>query len=79
MEKLVKEALSLAESNATWLEDAAQHFEQFAAKLNDVEKAQWQLLAAVYHEKAHAIQSEAEKVRQSFGSDDPSELGFENL
>jgi hypothetical protein len=78
MQQLLKEVLSLAESNATWLEDAAQHFEKFAAQLHDVEKAQWQLLAVVYREKAQTIQSEAEKVRESLASDGPSELRLEN-
>jgi hypothetical protein len=52
MEPTLKEILSLAESNAKWLDDAAHHFEHFAVQLHDVEKAQWQLLAAVYREKA---------------------------
>jgi hypothetical protein len=78
MQQPLKEILSLAESNATWLEDAAQHFEEFAAQLHDVEKAQWELLAAVYREKAQAIQSEAEKVREGLASDGPSELRLEN-
>jgi hypothetical protein len=78
MQQPLKEILSLAESNATWLEDAAQHFEQFAAQLHDVEKAQWQLLATVYREKAQAIQSDAEKVCESLSSDDRSELRLEN-
>jgi hypothetical protein len=78
MQQPLKEILSLAESNATWLEDAAQHFEEFAAQLHDVEKAQWQLLAAVYREKAQAIQSEADKVRASLENGDHSEAGLES-
>jgi hypothetical protein len=78
MQQPLKEMHSLAESNATWLEDAAQHFEEFAAQLHDVEKAQWQLLAVVYREKAQTIQSEAEKVRENLASDGPSELRVEN-
>ena len=78
MQQPLKEVLSLAESSAEWLDDAARHFEKFAAQLHDVEKAQWQLLAAVYREKAQAIQSEAEKVRESLGSDGPAELRLEN-
>jgi hypothetical protein len=78
MHQPLKEILSLAESNATCLEDAAQHFEEFAAQLHDVEKAQWQLLAVVYREKAQTIQSEAEKVRESLASDGPQELRMEN-
>jgi hypothetical protein len=78
MQQPLEEVLSFVESNATWLEDAAQHFEQFAAQLHDAEKAQWRLLAAVYREKAQAIQSEAERVRANLGSDGPSELRLEN-
>jgi hypothetical protein len=39
MQQPLNEVLPLAESNATWLDDAAQHFEQFAAQLEEVEKA----------------------------------------
>jgi hypothetical protein len=78
MDKLLKEVLSLAESNATWIESAAEHFEQLAVQFREEEKAQWQLLAAVYRERAQAIQSEAEKVRTSLANDDHSELGLEN-
>jgi hypothetical protein len=78
MQQPLKEILSLAESNATWLEDAAQHFEQVAVQFHDVEKAQWQLLATVYREKAENIRSEVEKVRPSLASDDNSELGLES-
>jgi hypothetical protein len=78
MQQPLKEILSLAESNATWLEDAARHFEEFAAQLHAVEKARWHLLAAVYREKAQTIQSEAEKVRESLASDGPEELRLDN-
>jgi len=77
MNELVNEVLSLAEGNAKWLEHAARHFEQFAAQLHEVEKAQWHLLAAVYRERAQAFQSQAEKVRQRLVTDSPSELGTE--
>jgi hypothetical protein len=78
MQQPLNEVLSLAESNATWLDDAAQHFEQFAAQLEEVEKAQWQLLAAVYRERAQTIQSEVEKMRATLPSNGPPELGLEN-
>jgi hypothetical protein len=78
MKELVKEVLSLAESNATWIESAAEHFEQLAAKFHAEEKAKWELLAVVYRERAQSIQGEAEKVRASLGSDSPSESGLEN-
>ena len=70
MQQPLKDILSLAESNARWLDDAAQHFEQFASRLHEVEKAQWELLASVYRERAQTVQSEAEKVRASLASDD---------
>jgi len=73
----LKEVLSLAESNATWLDDAAQHFEQFAAQLDEIEKAQWQLLAAVYRERAQTIQHEVEKMRAHLRSDGNSDLQME--
>jgi hypothetical protein len=78
MQQPLKEILTLAESNAKWLDDAAHHFEQFAAQLHDVEQAKWELLAAVYREKAQAIQSETAKVRAGLGSDGASELRLEN-
>jgi hypothetical protein len=78
MNELVNEVLSLAEGNADWLDHAARHFERFAAQLHEVEKAQWHLLAAVYRERAQAIQSKAEKVRQSLVADACSELRFED-
>jgi hypothetical protein len=78
MDKLLKDVLSLAESNATWIETPAEHFEHLAVQFREEEKAQWQLLAAVYREKAQAIQSEADKVRASLENGDRSEAGLEN-
>jgi hypothetical protein len=78
MNELVNEVLSLAEGNAKWLEHAARHFEQFAAQLHEVEKAQWHLLAAVYRERAQTIQDTAEKVRQNLVTDSSSELRAED-
>jgi hypothetical protein len=78
MQQPLKEVLSLAESNARWLDDAAQHFEQFAAQLRGIEKAQWELLAVVYREKAQDVRSNVEKVRPCLGSDSPSESRLEN-
>jgi hypothetical protein len=78
MQPLLKEVLSLAESNARWLEEAAQHFERVAVQFHDVEKAQWQLLAAVYREKAQDVRSDVEKVRPSLASDRASESRLNN-
>jgi hypothetical protein len=62
VQQLLKEVLSLAEGNATWIESAAQHFERLAAQFREDEKAQWELLAAAYRERARTIESVAEKV-----------------
>ena len=78
MQPLLKEVLLLAESNAKWLEDAAKHFERVAVQFHDVEKVQWELLAAVYREKAQDVRCDIEKVRPSLASDDNSELGLES-
>jgi hypothetical protein len=78
MNELLKEALSLAEGDARWLEDAAQYFEDYASQLSDAEKAKWQLLAAVYRERAHACQGLAGKARHGFATDGQSALRSEN-
>jgi hypothetical protein len=79
MNDLLKEVFSVVESDARWLNDAAQFFEEFVAKLKVQEKAEWDLLAAVYRERAQGIQGEAEKVRASLASVSPSELRLENI
>jgi len=46
------------------LEDAARHFESFRSDQHDAnEKAEWELLAAVYRERAGFHQVLAEKMR----------------
>jgi hypothetical protein len=65
MEDLLKEAFSLAEADARWLDDAARYFEDYASQLSEGEKAKWQLLAAVYRERAQLSKSVAGKVRQN--------------
>jgi hypothetical protein len=78
MNELLKEILAFAEGDAKWFDDAARKFEQFAAKLNEEEKAELELLATVYRERAQVIQSVAERVRQSLATDAGSELRLEN-
>jgi hypothetical protein len=78
MKELIKEVISLAEGDAKWLDEAARNFERFATKLKEEEKAEWDLLAAVYRERAQAIQDTAEKVRQSLETDGFSELRTED-
>ncbi|HWO33422.1 MAG TPA: hypothetical protein VNO32_31880 [Candidatus Acidoferrum sp.] len=74
MKELLTEALSLVEAEASWLHAAALYFEQHASKLIEDEKAEWQLLAAVYRERAQASQIAVEKVRQSLATDGSSAL-----
>jgi hypothetical protein len=69
MNDLVKEVFSLVESDARWLNDAAQYFEEYASELNDGEKAKWELLAAVYRERAQLSQNAVGKASQSLASD----------
>jgi hypothetical protein len=74
MQQLLKEVLSLAEGNVTWLDHAALHFEHFAAHLHEDEKARWELLAAVYRERVRVVQHVAGKVRQSLATNGSSDL-----
>jgi hypothetical protein len=76
--QLIKEALSLAEGEAEWLHSAAQNFERLATRLREEEKAEWDLLAAVYRERAQSVQGFAEKVRQSLVTDSSSELRLQD-
>ena len=78
MEQLLKEVLSLTEGNATWLDNAAQHFERFAAQFDEDEKARWKLLAAVYRERVKVVQHVAGKVRQTLATDGSSDLELED-
>jgi hypothetical protein len=70
MNDLLNEALSLAEGDAKWMEDAARYFEDYASQLIDGEKPKWELLGAVYRERAQVSQSAVGKVRQSLASED---------
>ncbi len=74
MQQLLREVLSLAEGNATWLDHAALRFEHFAAQLHEDEKARWALLAAVYRERVRVVQHVAGRVRQSLATDGSSDL-----
>jgi hypothetical protein len=74
MNESMKEILSLAESEANWLDQAARYFEEFAAMLKAQEKAEWDLLATCYSERAQMIQRTVEKVRKDFATDGASEL-----
>jgi hypothetical protein len=79
MNESVKELLSLAEGDAKWFDDdTARNFERFAEKLKQEEKAELDLLATVYRERAEAVQRIVEKVRENFATDGPSDLPLEN-
>jgi hypothetical protein len=56
MNERLREVLSSAEVDAQWLDEAAQYFEAYASQLNDDERGKWQLLAAVYRERAQLCQ-----------------------
>lgn len=79
MNEPLKETLSLAEGDARWLEDAAQYFEDYASQLSDAEKPKWQLLAAVYRERAHLCQRLVGKARHGSATDGQSALRSENF
>jgi hypothetical protein len=78
MKEQLREVLSAAEGDASWLNNAAQFFEDFAANLKAGEKAEWDLLAAVYRERAQVMQSLAEKMRQSLVGDSSPKLGSQD-
>jgi hypothetical protein len=48
----LQEALSLIKTDVKCLEDAARHIEELASKLDPKERPQWDLVAAVYRERA---------------------------
>ena len=54
MEELLKEVLSFVEGDVRWWGEAAQHVEELASVLPESERTKWNLLAAVYHERAKA-------------------------
>ena len=54
MEEVLKEVLSFVEGDVRWWDEAAQHVEELASALPASERTKWNLLAAVYHERARA-------------------------
>jgi hypothetical protein len=48
----LQEAFSLIETDVKCLQDAAQHIEELASALDSKERAKWDLVAAVYRERA---------------------------
>jgi hypothetical protein len=72
MNKSVEEILSLAEDDAKLMEETARKFQEYAANLNnEEEKAEFEMLAAAYRERAQVIQRIIRKVRESFADDVP--------
>jgi hypothetical protein len=69
MNERLKEALSSAGVDARSLNDAARYFEAYASQLNDDERGKWQLLAAVYRERAQICQKVIETVRENSPAD----------
>ena len=47
MEDMLKEVLTFVEGDARWWDEAAQHVEDMASNLPEIEKPKWQLLAVV--------------------------------
>ncbi|HWO30216.1 MAG TPA: hypothetical protein VNO32_15595 [Candidatus Acidoferrum sp.] len=78
MNELLREALSLAEGDARWLDDAARYFEDHASQLSDGEKSKWELLAAVYRERAQVSRNVAGKVSQDLATDGSSASHAQN-
>ena len=67
MEDMLKEVLTFVEGDARWWDEAAQHVEDLASNLSEIEKTKWQLLVTVYHERAKAHRELVEKTRQRSG------------
>jgi hypothetical protein len=67
LEELLKEVLSFVEGGVRWWDQAAQHVEELASRLPAVEKTKWQLLAAVYRERAQAHTELVGSVRKRSG------------
>jgi hypothetical protein len=72
MNDLLKEVFSVVESDSRWFNDAAQYLEDYANQLNDGEKPKWELLAAVYRERAQLIQIAVGKASQNVTTDESS-------
>jgi hypothetical protein len=68
MENLLKEVLSFVEGDSRWWEDAARQCNELASKLSPVEKAKWDLLCAVYYERAKAHRELVTKIRERAGA-----------
>jgi len=63
LEELLKEVLSFVEGDVRWWDEAAQHVEELASALPESERTKWNLLAAVYQERAKASELLADSDR----------------
>jgi len=68
LEEPLKEVLSFVEGDARWWDEAAQHVEELARGLPEAKRAKWQLLVAVYQERAKAHTELVARVRKSSDS-----------
>ncbi|HWO32653.1 MAG TPA: hypothetical protein VNO32_27975 [Candidatus Acidoferrum sp.] len=67
MDQLLNEVLSFVEGDVRWWDEAAQRVEELASGLPEAERAKWDLLAAVYRERAQAHTELAGSVRKRSG------------
>jgi hypothetical protein len=67
LEELLKEVLSFVEGDVRWWDEAAQHVEELANALPELQRTKWNLLAAVYHERAKAHRDLVASVRKRSG------------
>jgi hypothetical protein len=67
LEELLKEVLSFVEGDVRWWDEEAQRVEELASGLPEAERVKWDLLAAVYHERARAHSELVGSVRKRSG------------
>jgi hypothetical protein len=67
LEELLKEVLSFVEGDVRWWDEAAERMEVLTSALPEAERAKWQLLIAVYHERAQAHTELVASVRKRSG------------
>jgi hypothetical protein len=54
LDQLLNEVLSFVEGDIRWWDEAAQHVEELTSGLPEAERRKWQVLVAVYRERAQA-------------------------
>jgi hypothetical protein len=63
VEDLLKEVVSFIEGDATWWDDAAQQCQSLGKNLSEEDQSKWQLLCAVYCERAQAHRELVKSIR----------------